>query len=115
MFLEGKRRYFMGDVWIREMISTLIAAVSALTVISVQFLLCFKAKKLFLRLLPSLVLTATTVYFFLMMRIATDWDAIGYAILGVFSAVLLVFSGIAWVVWAIAKLIRKKKHRRNDL
>ena len=98
----------MGDVWIRDIeITTLIAASSVLIVLPVQLLLCFKVKKLFVRLLPPLVLAATTVFLFILMRMKTDWDAIGYAILGVFSGVLLVFSGIAWGIWAIVKLIKK--------
>lgn len=80
-----------------------------LTVLAIQLLLCFKVKILFFRLLPSFVLTASTIIFFTMMRLATDWDAIGYAILFVFSGVLLIFSGIAWVIWAIVKLIKKRK------
>ena len=100
----------MGDVWIRDIeITTLIAVSSILMVLPIQLLLCFKAKKLFFRLLPSFVLTATTIFLFILMRITTDWDAIGYAILFVFSGVLLMFSGIAWGVWAIVKLIKKRK------
>ena len=100
----------MGDIWIRDIeITTLIAVSSVLIVLPVQLLLCFKVKKLFLRLLPSFVLTATTIFLFIMMRITTDWDAIGYAILFVFSGVLLIFCGIAWGVWAIVKFIKKRK------
>ena len=100
----------MGDVWIRDIeITTLIAVSSILMVLPIQLLLCFKVKKLFFRLLPSFVLTATTIFLFILMRITTDWDAIGYAILFVFSGVLLMFSGIAWGVWAIVKLIKKRK------
>ena len=100
----------MGDVWIGDIeITTLIAVCSVLIVLPIQLLLCFMVKKLFLRLLPSLILTATSVFFFIMMRLATDWDAVGYAILGVFSGVLLLFSGIAWGIWAIINLIKKKK------
>ena len=87
----------------------LIAVSLILTVLAIQLLLCFKVKILFFRLLPSFVLTASTIIFFTMMRLATDWDAIGYAILFVFSGVLLIFSGIAWVIWAIVKLIKKRK------
>lgn len=100
----------MGDIWIRDLdFTTLIAVFSVLIVLPIQLLLCFKAKKLFLKLLPLFILTATTVFFFIMMKITTDWDAIGYAILFIFSGVLLIFSGIAWGVWAIIKLIKKKK------
>ena len=102
----------MGDIWIRDIeITTLIAVSSILIVLPIQLLLCFKVKKLLLRLLPSLVLTATTVFLFIMMRTATDWNAIGYAILGVFSGVLLIFSGLAWGIWAIVIAIKKRKKK----
>ena len=91
----------------------LIAVSLILTVLAIQLLLCFKVKILFFRLLPSFVLTASTIIFFTMMRLATDWDALGYAILFVFSGVLLIFSGIAWVIWAIVKLIKKRKSNSN--
>ena len=91
----------------------LIAVSSILLVLAIQLLLCFKVKNLFFRLLPSFVLTASTIFLFIMMRITTDWGAIGYAILFVFSGVLLVFSGIAWGIWAIIKLIKKRKCNSN--
>ena len=99
----------MGDIWIRDIeITTLIVVSSVFIVLPIQLLLCFKVKKILLRLLPSFVLTATTVFLFAMMYSAKDWNAIGYAILGVFSGFLLVFSGLAWGIWAISKLIKKK-------
>ena len=105
----------MGDIWIRDIeITTLIAVSSILIVLPIQLLLCFKVKKLLLRLLPSLVLTATTVFLFIMMRTATDWNAIGYAILGVFSGVLLIFSGLAWGIWAIVIAIKKRKKKVGE-
>ena len=105
----------MGDVWSRDIeITTLIAVSSILVVLPIQLLLCFKAKKLFFRLLPSFVLTASTIIFFTMMRLATDWDALGYAILFVFSGVLLIFSGIAWGIWAIINLIKNKRCNKSN-
>lgn len=104
----------MGDMWIRDIeITTLIAITSVLVVLPIQLLLCFKVKPVFLRLLPSILLTATTILLFTMMATSRDWDAIGYAVLGVFSGVLLIFSGIGWGIWVIARCIRKKKNYGN--
>ena len=101
----------MGDIWIRDIeITTLIAVASVFVVLPVQLLLCFKAKSVFLRLLPAILLTATTVFLFVMMTAAKDWDALGYAILGAFSGVLLLFSGIGWGIWATVKWPRSKKN-----
>ena len=100
----------MGDVWIGDTeIITLIAISSILMLFPIQLLLCFKVKKLFLKLLPSFVFAISTIFLFIMMRTTTDWDAIGYAILFVFSGVLLIFSGIAWGIWSIVKIIKKRK------
>lgn len=104
----------MGDMWIRDIeITSLIAISSVLVVLPIQLLLCFKVKSVFLRLLPSILLTATTILLFTMMTTSRDWDAIGYAVLGVFSGVLLIFSGIGWGIWAIVRCIRKKKNYGN--
>ena len=98
----------MGDMWIRDIeVTTLIAITSVLVVLPIQLLLCFKVKPVFLRLLPSILLTGTTILLFAMMAASRDWDAIGYAVLGVFSGVLLIFSGIGWGIWAIVRCIKK--------
>lgn len=99
----------MGDMWIRDIeVTTLIAITSVLVVLPIQLLLCFKVKPIFLRLLPSILLTGTTILLFAMMAASRDWDAIGYAVLGVFSGVLLIFSGIGWGIWGLVALIRKR-------
>ena len=104
----------MGDMWIRDIeITSLIAISSVLVVLPIQLLLCFKVKSVFLRLLPSILLTVTTIFLFTMMTTSRDWDALGYAVLGVLSGVLLIFSGIGWGIWAIARCIRKKKNYGN--
>lgn len=104
----------MGDMWIRDIeVTTLIAITSVLVVLPIQLLLCFKVKPVFLRLLPSILLTGTTILLFAMMAASRDWDAIGYAVLGVFSGVLLIFSGIGWGIWAIVRCIKKKKSYGN--
>ena len=96
-------------MWIRDIeVTTLIAITSVLVVLPIQLLLCFKVKPIFLRLLPSILLTGTTILLFAMMAASRDWDAIGYAVLGVFSGVLLIFSGIGWGIWGLVALIRKR-------
>lgn len=100
----------MGDIWIGEVdLTTLVVIVSVLVILPIQFLLCFKAKNLLVRLLPSIILAVATISFFALMFVAQDWDAIGYAILAVFSGSLLIITGIAWGVWAIVSVVQKRK------
>lgn len=90
-------------------IATVMIAVSVLIAFPIQLLLCFKVKNLFLRLLPSLVLVTAAASFFILMRAATDWSAIGYAVLFVLSGVLLASCGLAWGTWAVVSLIKKER------
>lgn len=100
----------MGDVWIGNIeFTTFIAICSVLIILPMQLLLCIKIKNIFIRLLPSILLAVTTIFLFCMMYSAKDWDAIGYAILGVFSGVLLIVSGISWCIWAVVRAINKRK------
>ena len=103
----------MFDLWIRDIeITALIALSAVLLVLPVQLLLCFKAKKRTVKLLPTAISAAAVLLFLGLMITATDWNAVGYVIFAVFSGVLLLFSGIGWGIWAIAKLVKQKKADR---
>ena len=100
----------MFDIWIGEVdFTTLVAIAAVLFVFPLQLLLCFKVKKLLIRLLPPILLTVATIVFFSLMFVAKDWDAVAYAIFGAFSGALLIVCGIAWGIWAIIFGVRKKK------
>ena len=100
----------MFDIWIGEVeISSLIIIAAVVLVLPLQLLLCFKVKNLLTRLMPSMLLTATTILLFAMVPTTQDWDAIGYAMLGVLSGVLLFFSGLGWAIWAIVCFVQKRK------
>ena len=100
----------MFDIWIGEVDSTTLFIIAAvLFVFPVQLLLCFKAKKILVKLLPPIFLTVAAIIFFAMAFVAQDWDAIGYFIFSALSGALLIVCGIAWGVWAIVMGIRKKK------
>ena len=72
-----------------------------------QVLLCFKVKKLFLRLIPTVLFSAATVVFALMMLFSDGWDAIGFLLFTICSASFLAACGIGWGIWAIAKKLKK--------
>ena len=100
----------MTDLWLRD--TWIIAATTAaaiLVVLPVQLLLCFKAKKLLVQLLAAILLAASVVIFCAMMVLARDWSALIYVILAFFSGALLLFDGIGWGIWAIARLFTKEK------
>ena len=80
-------------------------------VVLLQAFLCFKAKKKIVRLLPVCLTLVLTIVFIALGLIFDGWDAIGFFLLAIFSAVLLMGSGIAWGAWAI---VRKNKKIEFD-
>lgn len=100
----------MFDIGIGEVdLTTLIALAAFFVVLPLQFLLCFKAKNLLVRRLPSIILAVATISFFAMMSVSRDWDAVGYAIFAVFSGSLLIITGIVWGIWSIVSVVQKKR------
>ena len=100
----------MFDLWSRDTEIMLLLAVSAICIVMpIQLVLCFRAKRFLIKLLPAILLTVATVTFYAMILVTTDWSAFAYGILAIFSEVLLFFSAIAWGIWGIAKLIHKRK------
>ena len=108
--LIGKGINYMGAFLISGT-ETLIIITPILLIILLQLLLCFKSKVLIIKLLPALFFILTTIVFFILMRVSISWDALGYALLFVYSGILLIVDGITWAVWAILKRIINKKQK----
>lgn len=100
----------MFDLWVRDTeITALITATAVLAVLPIQLILCFRAKKRFIKLLPAVVFGVMALVFYVIAITSRDWSALIYVIIAIFSGVLLLFSGIAWGIWAITRLFRKKR------
>ena len=100
----------MVDLWVRDTwIAVLITVSAVFVVLPIQLVLCFKAKKRLIKLLPTAVFAVAMIVFYIMMLTAKDWSALVYVILAVFFGVLFLFSGIAWGIWAVLRLVNKKK------
>ena len=99
----------MFDLFARDTEIAVLITVSAVLVMSIQLALCFRAKKRLVKLIPTALFAAVAVTFYIMAITARDWVAFAYIIVAVFAGVMLLFSGIAWGVWVVAKLVKKKK------
>ena len=101
----------MADLFARDtVIVLLIAAWAILIVTPIQLMLCFKAKKLFVKRLPLAIFAAITIIFYILAITARTWIAFIYLIIAAFSVVSLLFIGLAWIIWAFAKLFKKKNN-----
>ena len=82
---------------------------SVLIIIPGQILLCAKVKKLIFKLLPTILLAAATIGFAVMAFSVNDWSAFLWLILAAFAGAYLLADGLAWLIWAISKGIKKQK------
>ena len=93
-----------------------ILFMSVLTLI-LQVLLCFGIEKLWIRLLPSCLLFSVTAVFAVLVFASDGWDSIGFLLLALWAALLLVASGLGWAIWGAIRLAKKHleaKQRKED-
>ena len=90
-----------------DMSTEVFAAITAVIVLSVQLVLCFKVRKLCVRLIPVCLSAIAAAVCLALTFLSEGWDALGYLLLTMFSAGLLLVCGIGWLVWAIIKKLRR--------
>jgi len=95
----------IGDI---ELIKA-VFVLSVVVLLLIQLLLCFKVKNKVIRLLPAILLSIFTIFFVAMASTATDWENLGYIFPVIFIGFMWLVCGMAWGIWAIIKLVKKKK------
>ena len=100
----------MFDVWMGDIeLTTAVLIFSIIVLLPFQLLLCFKVKSKAIRLLPVILLSIPTLIFIGMAITIPGWDGLGYIFLAIFTGFMMFMCGVAWGIWAITKLIKKKK------
>ena len=98
----------MVDLWARDTgIMLIITLPAVLVVLPMQLLLCFKARRRWVKRLPAILFAALTPALYAVALMVHDWSAFVYLILAVFSGVVLLFCGLAWGIYAIVTLVKK--------
>ena len=93
----------MGQSYFDIDFTTVVVIVSAISVSLLQLLLCFKAKRKYIKLIPIALFLVSTVILSICSAFINGWDGIGYLFFALFSFVLTIICGIILVVWAIDK------------
>lgn len=100
----------MFDVWMGDIeLTTAVLIFSIIVLLPFQLLLCFKVKSKAIRLLPVILLSIPTLIFIGMAITIPGWDGLGYIFLAIFTGFMMFMCGVAWGIWTITKLIKKKK------
>ena len=83
--------------------TTIVVIVSVMATLILQLLLCFKAKKIFIKLLPIALLIVLTIVFTLCSATINGWDGLGYLFFALLSFGLILVCGLGWGAWAITR------------
>lgn len=77
----------------------------------IQLLLCFKAKKLSIRLIPTVLFLIPTIVFAILMipPFSSGWDSLAFLFLALYTGCVTLFCGIGWGIWAIINKIKEKR------
>jgi len=100
----------MFDVWVGDVnIAPFLWLFALIVILPLQLLLCFKAKNKLVRLLPVIIFSVLAVAAIIAVAVSIDWSAMFYLIFAVYFVVMLLFCGVAWIIWFIVKKIKTKK------
>ncbi len=93
----------MDKMYLEIDFPTIVVFASVIATLILQLLLCFKVKKVFIKLLPIALLIATTIAFSICSASINGWDGLGYLFFALLSVGLIIVCGIGWGVWAITR------------
>ena len=92
---------------ITETLFTALTVFSAfLLVLPLQLLLCFKARRQAVKLLPVLLLSAAVILFGVLGFALGDWSGIGFILLAALAGLLLLFCAFGWLFWGVIFALR---------
>lgn len=101
----------MLDVWIGDINLTLVVMLlCALVILPIQLLLCFKVKRLWLRLVPTVLFCTLSVISFILTMTITGWDVLLWLIILIYSLFVSAVCALSWIIYALVNL---RKHKQE--
>lgn len=104
----------MHQVDIVEMEAEIFAVIISVVVLTAQLVLCFKARKLWIRLLPACLCVTAAAASFALTFLNDGWGSVAYMLLMLFCLFLLLVCVLGWGVWAIARECNLRKECKNE-
>ncbi len=104
----------MFDIYLGEIeLTAVILIFSAILIVPLQFLLCYKASAFKIRLIPIFALSAVLLILLFLSFTLTGINSLACTISAVYSAFLLFSCVIGWIIWLIVKAIKQKNKNRQ--
>lgn len=86
---------------------TLNMIIACLIILMIQLLFCFKANKLWIKLVPAIVIAIALAVSFILMLTATGWDSLMYIVFVMLFGALLLSCIAGFAIWAIYSYLKK--------
>ena len=90
----------IGSLDIKTEVVVLILSIIAMLL---QLLCCFKAKRTFIRLIPTVIVLLAAIIFTGIAFLSDGWDAFAFMMLAIWCGAAALFCGIAWVIWTVVR------------
>lgn len=99
----------MYDFWIGDInLAPFLLAFTFLVVFPVQLILCCKASKKIIRLIPVIILSFLTAAALIAAVLCNGYDIIFYIVSTIYLAIMLLVCGCAWGIWSVLQLIKRR-------
>lgn len=90
---------------------TVSVLVVLLIVSALQFLICYKVKKLFHKLIPVILLALFTIVIYVLAACIGGWDGFFLVFYAITSFYFLIACGVGWAIWLIYVIVKKLKNK----
>lgn len=87
--------------------TNLIVIAACIFLFVVQLLLCFLSRRVFVRLIPTILAILCAGISFAMVFLSSGWDAIGYLLVAIVSCFPLATCILAWIIFFVVWVIKK--------
>lgn len=92
-------------------VTTLFWIFTILIILTIQLLLCFKVNSRFIRLLPIVLFSISTIVLFHKAVSISGWGGLIYLLYALYTGIMTFICGIGWILWAIIRFVIKKREK----
>ena len=87
--------------------TSLLVMAGCIVLFVIQLLLCLLSRRVFVRLIPTVLAVLFAGGCFAMIFLSTGWDAIGYLLLATVACFPMAACVLAWIIFFVVWVIRK--------
>ena len=94
----------MFDIWYGDIpVTNLIIVFSLIVILPIQILICFKAKSIFVRFIPIIILATAVLMWIVLSFAVAGWDGLLYLFFAIYMLFMIFVCAVGWGIWALIK------------